>query len=183
MSMLISRTFHIRALASLLVLGLALLAGCAETEAVKQSRTWRAQIVLTSPEADALQVTIVDLSESERIDEIVLAGPQGQRVQPVDTVERNRIVGGDSIARPSIGVGVFGGSSGHVSSGVGISVPIFSKRDSVRGEKQVREIVARIPILDRESYRAEPESWRVEITATDVAGQTRTRTFPVPEPG
>jgi hypothetical protein len=165
--------------------GVALLlagAGCAKTEKLEPAQAWRVEATLVGEEAASVQVRVYDLRPADRVEAIRLVGPQGQTGHPVDTVERKRITGGGSLARPSVGVGVVGGSSGHVSSGVGISVPIFSKRDSLRGVKEGREIIARIPIPDAPAYREAPEAWRIEIDLTDVTGQTRTRTLQAPEP-
>ena len=177
-----SRALRKRRKAAALLLGtLALLvSGCADNERIERPRAWNADAVLTNETAEAVEVRVFDIPPGETIEDIRLVGPEGETARPTDVTERNRIVAGDSLARPTLGVGVVGGSSGRVSTGIGISVPIFSSRQATTGAKDVREIAAIIPIPDSEAYREGPEAWRIEITATDVSGVTRTRTFPAP---
>ncbi|MDX1710279.1 MAG: hypothetical protein R3316_03990 [Rhodovibrionaceae bacterium] len=170
-----------RVLTAAPLLALALV-GCAKSEPPAPAAAWQIEATLVGEQRETVEVSIFGLEPAESVESIRLVGPAGESARPVETLEHKRITGGDTLAQPRISVGVLGGSSGHVRSGVGIAVPVFTKRDSGRGVEEGKEVVARIPIPDPESYQRSAAGWRIEIIVGNALGERQVRTLPAPRP-
>jgi hypothetical protein len=73
-------------------------------------------------------------------------------------------------ASPNVGVGVFGGSSGRIGTGIGIGVPIFSSGQSSSGSTVV-ESTAQVRISNPVLYRQTWQNWKLRAELDD--GRTR----------
>ena len=100
---------------------------------------------------------------------VVLIDPTGAETEAYD-IERDRQTyrsGGSP--SPNVGVGVFGGSSGHVGTGVGIGFPIFSSGQS--GSSTVVDSTAKVKINNPVLYRTSWQNWKLRAELDD--GRTK----------
>ncbi len=126
---------------------------------------------------DVLEVRLTDRLPLESAQ---LVAPDG-RFFPAREIERDRIVEQYPRAAPGFGVGVFGGSSGHVGTSVGVGFPIGGYGSGPR-ETRVQSL-ARIPVGDMAGYRAGWQHWKIRLqVGTPEAGNARTMEIPAPRP-
>lgn len=153
-----------------------LLASCAgERESADIERSATAAFAPGTP--DVVEVRLVDRLALESAE---LVAPDG-RIFLAREIERDRVVEAPSRPGPGFGVGVFGGSSGHVGTSVGIGFPIGGFGDGA-GETRV-ESRARIPVGDGAAYRAGWQSWKIRLkVGTPAAGNVRFMEIPAPRP-
>ena len=86
--------------------------------------------------------------------------------------------------RPSVGVGVFGGSGwhghSHVGSGIGIGIPLYSGSSGYRDPMVSSLALVRIP--NPVLYRTTWESWKLRAELDDGQGNTRIIEMVPPKP-
>lgn len=124
-----------------------------------------------------IEVTIRDPLPAARV---FLIDPSGQQVAAYDIQRDRRVYQSDSGPRPSIGVGVGGGSSGHVSSGIGIGFPIFSSGGSNQ-TSSVIDSTAKVRISNPTLYRTTWQSWKLRVELDDGVTKRVIETLP-PKP-
>lgn len=156
--------------------GLCLLAGCAGGGSGGGARP--GEILAWEPDgarAGRIEITTVAQRALVRAE---LRMPDG-RVEPATILEHSTVVGPSSggIA-PSVGVGVFGGSSSGIGTGVSIGVPIGGGRRT--GEAYLRSR-ARIVVRDADVYRRDWRGARVHLDFGENA-DPRSLLLPAPEP-
>lgn len=83
--------------------------------------------------------------------------------------------------QPSVGVGVFGGSGGHVSSGIGFGFPLFSSGSSGYSGTMV-ESIAQVRIPNPVLYKTTWESWKLRAELDDGHGNNRIIEMVPPQP-
>jgi hypothetical protein len=124
-------------------------------------------------------VRVENLRPGMRVEEVRLAGPDGRRVAALPESYRT-LRGQEAVSRrPTVGVGVQGGSSDGIQPSLSLALPLLDWSWARREDRTLNAVAARIPVP--EGYRDEPEAWRVEAEITDVSGTTRT--FRAPAPG
>ena len=124
---------------------------------------------------DHIAVTVADPQPVEAAE---LVAPDGS-VTPADQIERSRTVERGGGREPSIGVGVFGGSSGRIGTSVGINVPlggIGAPDDPVIDSR------ALIEVPDMDDYRARWTEYRVRLHLGTNAANRRVMEIPAPRP-
>jgi hypothetical protein len=90
-----------------------------------------------------------------------LIDPQGN-VYPAVSIDRDRVsYGGSGGLQPSVGIGVAGGSSSHVSSGIGFGFPLFSSSGDAPGTFTESRVAFRIP--DPTAYRSSWQHWKIHV--------------------
>lgn len=82
--------------------------------------------------------------------------------------------------RPSVGVGVSGGSSGHIGTGIGIGFPIFSSGQSGYTATVV-DSTAKVKIGNPVLYRESWQRWKLRVEFED-GGNARTIEMVPPKP-
>ncbi|MBL9033556.1 MAG: hypothetical protein JNN33_02265 [Rhodospirillaceae bacterium] len=134
----------------------------------------RAEFLAEDPAV--IVVTIRDPLPAARV---FLIDPTGVQTAAFDIQRDKRIYQSDSGAQPSIGVGVGGGSSGHVSTGIGIGFPIFPS-----GPHQTSAVIdstAKVRIGNPVLYRTTWQSWKLRVELDDGVTQRVIETLP-PKP-
>jgi len=111
------------------------------------------------------------------IEEILVLGPDGERLAAPDLVHSTSETGPGFVARPGIGVAVTGGSSSGVTPSVSLGYGVTRKDGPSR---RSRRVSATIALPDPAAYRANPAAWRAEVHHTDVTGERRVLTLPTP---
>lgn len=162
---------------AILLLSSLFLIACAGDEA-EPPGALRAEARLSSPEATAVEVRVLDIPAGTTIDRVLLIGPGGQLIEAPELSRSSRQSGG-VLSRPSIGFGVTGGSASRIN-------PSISLGWSLTGDgpaRQSLEISALIALPDPAAYRAAPEAWRIEVHHADVTGLVQVITLPAPRPG
>lgn len=124
-----------------------------------------------------IEVTIRDPLPAARV---FLIDPSGQQVAAHDIQRDRRVYQSDGGPRPSVGVGVGGGSSGHVSSGIGIGFPIFSSGGSNQ-TSSVIDSTAKVRISNPTLYRTTWQSWKLRVELDDGVTKRVIETLP-PKP-
>jgi len=125
-----------------------------------------------------IEVTVRDPLPAARV---TLVDPSGVETAAYD-IQRDRQTyhsynGG---AQPSVGVGVFGGSSGHVGTGVGIGIPLFSSGPSSYSAAVV-DSTAKVKIDNTVLYRESWQQWKLRVELQDGAN-ARTMELVPPKP-
>lgn len=121
----------------------------------------------------AIEVTVEDRQPVETAE---LVAPDGSAT-PAHQIDRSRIVE-HGAAQPSIGVGVFGGSSGRVGGGVGIGFPMGSSGSYDR----VIDSRALIRVPDMAAYRQGWQDWKIRIRLGTTETNERVMEIPAPRP-
>ena len=125
--------------------------------------------------ATAVEIVVSGLAADRRVKLIELVAPDGARVA-AGRYERETPLAG--LGRPSVGVGVAGGSSGRIGTGVHLSFPV--QTGGARDDGAVT--TARIALADPAAYRATATDWTVVLTIADVGDEDLTAVFPAPLP-
>lgn len=110
---------------------------------------------------------------------VFLIDPTGQQNAAFDIQRDKRIYQSDGGPRPSVGVGVGGGSSGHISTGIGIGFPLFSS-----GPNQTSAVIdsrAKVRIGNPVLYRTTWQSWKLRVELDDGVTKRVIETLP-PKP-
>lgn len=108
---------------------------------------------------------------------VFLIDPGGQQTAAYDIQRDRRIYQSDSGPRPSVGIGVGGGSSGRVSTGIGIGFPIFSSGGAGQ-TSAVIDSTAKVRIGNPVLYRTTWQSWKLRIELDDGVSKRTIETLP-----
>ena len=128
--------------------------------------------------ADAPQIEI-EVTDRQAVETAELVAPDGA-VTSAHQINRDRIVeGGRGGASPSVGVGVFGGSSGDIGTSIGIGIPIFGGYDPGDPAIDSRAVI-RVP--DLAAYRAGWQQYRVRLRFGAAPENERVMEIPAPRP-
>jgi hypothetical protein len=123
-----------------------------------------------------IEVTVRDPLPVARV---VLVDPTGVETASYD-IQRDTQTYRSGGAAPSMSVGVFGGSSGHVGTGVGIGVPIYPGGSSGYSGTVV-DSHAKVRIGNPVLYRSSWQSWKLRVELDDGANK-RTIDMVPPKP-
>jgi len=110
-----------------------------------------------------IELTVRDSLPAARV---FLIDPTGAETAAFDIQRDKQIYRSDSGPKPSVGVGVFGGSSGHVGTGVGIGFPIFSSGQS-NYTSAVVDSRAKVKIGNPVLYRETWQHWKLRVELDD----------------
>ena len=116
----------------------------------------------TSFSSDTPDVLLIQVDDDQPVTGARLAAPDGT-VSEAYSIDTDRQPGSPSPGIfPSVGVGVSGGSSSNISTGVGLSFPIFGA--SGPAPHVHYRSTARIRVPDMAAYRANWQKTEVRIT-------------------
>jgi hypothetical protein len=126
--------------------------------------------------------TVIEVSVRDPLPaaRVFLIDPNGQQVAAYDIQRDRRIYQSDGGPRPSMGVGVGGGSSGHVSTGIGIGFPIFSSGGASQ-TSSVIDSTAKVRISNPTLYQTTWQSWKLRVELDDGVTKRVIETLP-PKP-
>ena len=114
--------------------------------------------------------TVIELSVRDPLPvaRMVLIDPTGAETEAYDIQRDRQTYRSDGGPRPNVGVGVFGGSSGHIGTGVGIGFPIYSGSQSgYGGTTSVVDSTAKVRINNPVLYRSSWQSWKLRAELDD----------------
>lgn len=155
------------------LLALMILAGCSAGGGAIVSRPVSAEFAKAAP--DAIEVEVKDRQPVETAE---LVAPDGSAT-PAYQIDRSKVV--ESYApEPAFGVGVFGGSSGHIGTSVGINIPIG--RSDTAPYEPVIESRALIRVPDMAAYRSNWQNWKIRIELGTSETNERVMEIPAPRP-
>ena len=109
----------------------------------------------------------------------VLVDPTGVETAAYDIQRDRQTYSSNGGPRPSVGVGVAGGSSGHFGTGIGIGIPIYSGGSDYRSD--ITESTAKVKISNPVLYRTTWQSWKLRVDLEDGANK-RTIEIAPPKP-
>jgi hypothetical protein len=124
---------------------------------------------------DRIEVTVADPQPVETAE---LIAPDGGATAAYQ-IDRSKTVEEDGGPAPSVGVGVFGGSSGHIGTSIGIGIPIFG---SGAPEDPVIDSRALIRVPDMAAYRAHWTEYRLRLHLGTTETNRRIMEIPAPRP-
>ena len=130
----------------------------------------RAEAALPGPDFDTLQVYITEIPPGTTIREVVVAGPQGERLSTRDFVTWTS----------ESGKGV---SGGPISLRLGYNAPV--PRSGIQGGRPgllSKRKRAWILLPAESTYLDAPQRWRVEVHYVDVVGDARVLRLDAPFP-
>lgn len=108
----------------------------------------------------------VHVRDALPLEQVTLIDPNGAE-WPAYEITRNRdLYRGDARPSAGVGVGVMGGSSGNVSTGIGIGFPLFSGSGEAY-TATVNDSYAKLRIPDRATYDETWQSWKLRIELDD----------------
>lgn len=158
-----------------LALVLLTLAGCGYNSA---SPGGVDESVTAAISAEDEAVIIVTVEDPLPVKSARLIDPDG-RVTEAFAIDRDRqTYSGGSSVQPNVGVGVVGGSSSGVSTGIGIGFPIFSS-DGGGAVRRMTESRVQLRITDLAAYRL---SWQRYAIAVDLDDGVNRRSFQMVPP-
>jgi hypothetical protein len=139
-------------------LALVALAACSSNRADAAKASYE-----TSFSSDTPDLLLVEVQDDQPVTAARLAAPDGTFYEAY-SIDTDRQSGGASSPGifPSVGVGVSGGSSSNVSTGVGLSFPIFGA--SGPAPRPYYHSTARIRVTDMPAYRANWQKSEVRLT-------------------
>jgi hypothetical protein len=109
----------------------------------------------------------------------VLVDPNGVETAAYDIQRDRQTYSSNGGLRPSVGVGVAGGSSGHIGTGIGIGFPIYSGDSGSRTD--ITESTAKVKISNPVLYRNSWQSWKLRVDLEDGANKRTIELVP-PKP-
>lgn len=123
--------------------------------------------------------TVIELSVRDPLPvaRMVLVDPTGAETEAFDIQRDSQTYRSDGGPRPSVGVGVAGGSSGHIGTGIGIGFPIFSSQSGPTAITVV-DSTAKVRINNPVLYRSSWQSWKLRAELDD--GQNKRTVEMVP---
>jgi hypothetical protein len=130
-----------------------------------------------SSDPTVIELTVRDPLPAARV---TLIDPTGAETAAYDIQRDKQIYRSDNGPRPSVGVGVFGGSSGHIGTGVGIGFPIFSSGQS-NYTAAVVDSTAKVKISNPVLYRESWQRWKLRVEFED-GSNARTIEMVPPKP-
>ena len=155
-------------------LALAALAACASDHAEPAKTLYQATFA-----PDSQDVMVVEVRDDEPMTAARLVAPDGTNSDAY-SIDTDRRPGGASTGiLPSVGVGVSGGSSSHVSTGIGIGFPIFGSNGPT--PRPQYHSTARIQVRDMAAYRANWQKFEVRLTVGEGSAEHQV-VIPAPEP-
>ncbi len=155
------------------LLALLVLAACSGDRDEGISNPVTARFIPGGADASRIEVAVTDRQAVETAE---LVAPDGA-VTSAHQIERDRIVAGGGPG-PSVGVGVFGGSSGDIGTSIGIGIPIFGDYDTGDPAIDSRAVI-RVP--DLAAYRAGWQHYRVRLHLGPPENE-RVMEIPAPRP-
>jgi len=114
-----------------------------------------------------IEVSVRDVLPAARV---FLVDPSGVETAAFDIQRDRQVYRSDVGSRPNVGVGVFGGSSGHVGTGIGIGFPIFSSGQS-NYTASVVDSRAKVRIPNPVLYRETWQRWKIRVELEDGANK------------
>ncbi|GIK97568.1 MAG: hypothetical protein BroJett029_17770 [Alphaproteobacteria bacterium] len=156
-------------------LAFALLAACSAGGGDIVSSPVGAAFSLAEGRVGEIEVTVAD---RQPVETAALVAPDGEAT-PAHQIDRSKTVEDEGGFMPSFGVGVFGGSSGHVGTSVGINIPVGR---SGAPHDPVIDSRARIRVPDMAAYRAGWQDWKIRIELGTGAADRRVMEIPAPRP-
>lgn len=116
--------------------------------------------------ADDPTVIEVTLRDPLPVARAFLVDPTGVETAAYDIQRDKQVYNSGGGPRPSVGVGVFGGSSGHIGTGIGIGVPIYSSGNSGYSSS-VTDSTAKVKIANPVLYRSTWQQWKLRLELDD----------------
>lgn len=165
-----------RALAAALTV--LVLAACSSSGGGGGGSSYRTEAHLLVADPTVIQLLVSDPLPVARM---VLIDPSGVETAAYDIQRDTQTYSSNGGVQPSVGVGVFGGSSGHVSTGIGIGIPIFSSGSSGYSGTMV-DSLALVRIPDPVLYRSTWQSWKLRAELDDGHGNARIIEMVPPKP-
>jgi hypothetical protein len=112
--------------------------------------------------------TVIELTVRDPLPvaRVFLVDPTGAQTEAFDIQQDRQIYRSDSGPRPSVGVGVSGGSSGHIGTGIGIGFPIFSSGQPNQTSAVV-DSRAKVKISNAVLYRETWQRWKLRVELDD----------------
>lgn len=162
-----------RALCLLVLLGPLALAACAGDRDRAISSPVAA--AFAGDAADRIEVTV---SDSQPVESAELVAPDGTATAAYQ-IDRSKTVEEGGGPEPSVGVGVFGGSSGHIGTSVGINIPVGR---SGAPSDPVIDSRALIRVPDMAAYRAGWTGYRLRLHLGTTETNRRVMEIPAPRP-
>jgi hypothetical protein len=126
--------------------------------------------------------TVIEVSVRDPLPaaRVFLIDPSGVQTAAFDLQRDRQVYRSGSGARPNVGVGVFGGSSGHVGTGIGIGFPIFSSGQS-NYTTSVVDSRAKVKIPNPVLYRETWQRWKIKVELEDGSNKRTIEMVP-PKP-
>lgn len=124
---------------------------------------------------DRIEVSVAD---SQPVESAELIAPGGATTAAYQ-IDRSKTVTEDGGGAPSVGVGVFGGSSGHVGTSIGIGFPLFGDDAP---EDPVIDSRVLILVPDMAAYRAGWQDYRLRLHLGTTETNRRIMEIPAPRP-
>ncbi len=125
--------------------------------------------------ADRIEVTVAD---SQPVETAELVAPDGS-VTAAYQIDRSKTIDEGGGPQPSVGVGVFGGSSGQIGTSVGINFPVGR---SGAPSDPVIDSRALILVPDMAAYRAGWTGYRLRLHLGTTETNRRVMEIPAPRP-
>jgi hypothetical protein len=114
-----------------------------------------------------IEVSVRDALPAARV---FLIDPSGVQTAAFDLQRDRQVYRSDGGPRPNVGVGVFGGSSGNVGTGIGIGFPIFSSGQS-NYTTSVVDSRAKVKVPNPVLYRETWQRWKIRVELEDGANK------------
>jgi hypothetical protein len=151
------------------------LAGCSGGGGEIASRPVSAEFTTAAGAPEQIEITVAD---RQPVETAALVAPDGSAT-PAYRIDRSRTVEEERGMEPSVGVGVFGGSSGHVGTSVGINIPVGRAGAPYDPVINSRALI-RVP--DMAAYRAGWQNWKIHIELGTSEVNRRVMEIPAPRP-
>lgn len=119
--------------------------------------------VFLKDDPTVIEVSVRDVLPAARV---FLIDPTGVQTAAFDIQRDKQIYRSDAGPRPNVGVGVFGGSSGHIGTGIGIGFPIFSSGQP-NHTSAVVDSRAKVRIPNAVLYRETWQRWKLRVELDD----------------
>jgi hypothetical protein len=112
--------------------------------------------------------TVIEVSVRDPLPvaRVVLVDPTGAETEAYDIQRDRQTYRSDGSPGPNVGVGVFGGSSGHIGTGIGLGFPIFSSGQSGSASTVV-DSTAKVKIRNPVLYRTSWQDWKLRAELDD----------------
>lgn len=138
------------------------LGACASAHSQSQPFAYGVDSSLSQEEPWVVEVRVRDplpVSEANLFDDAGM-------IHPARKLVREKVLHrSDPGLRPGWGFGIFGGSSGHVSTGLGVGIPLFGA--PVDQTVTVNESVAQFEIPDADHYALTWQQWKIQLLLDD----------------
>ena len=125
---------------------------------------------------DVVEVTMVD---RQPVEQASLVNPDGKAFVAYQITRDRLAVGSDPGIAAGGGMGVFGGSSGGVSSGFGIGFPFFGSPPTTDSVVQSHALIR---VDDMNAYGADWPRWKLHLRLGSPETSERDVEFPAPRP-